>query len=330
MIAKNKRLSYAKAINEAMLQAMETDENVIVIGQLVDYSPGVFGTTVGLLEKFGPARVRDFPVAEALMTSAAIGAAIAGKRPVLVHHRLDFTLYSLDAIANWLSLWRFKSNNESQAPVVIRAIVGKGWGQGSQHSKSLHSWFAHLPGLKVAIPATAFDAKGLLLESIFGEDPAIIIEHRSLFEIEDAVPISPYRVRYGQAIVRKTGADVTLVAIGYMVLEALKAASKLEAQGIGVEVIDPRTLTPLDRDTICSSVLKTGRLVVVDPGWYSFGAAAEIISSVCEKIGNTMKARPIRVTLPDSHTPMSMTLEKAYYPGQEDIIQAIQKSLAST
>jgi pyruvate dehydrogenase E1 component beta subunit len=167
------------------------------------------------------------------------------------------------------------------------------------------------------------------MESIFGEDPAIIIEHRSLFELEDAVPDCPYRVRYGQAIVRKTGADVTLVAIGYMVLEALKAAVQLEAKGIGVEVIDPRTLTPLDRMTICSSVHKTGRLVVVDPGWYSFGAAAEIISSVCEEIGNTMKAKPIRVTLPDSHTPMSMTLERAYYPGKENIIHAVNKSMSN-
>jgi len=211
--------------------------------------------------------------------------------------------------------------------LVIRAIVGKGWGQGPQHSKSFHSWFAHLPGIKVAMPATAFDAKGLLLESIFGEDPSIIIEHRSLFNLKDQVPTEPYRVRYGKAIIRKAGKDVTLVAIGCLVIDALKAAKKLENEGISVEVIDPRTLTPLDRETINKSVLKTKRLIVADPGWHSFGAASEIISSVAEKNIHKMNANPIRITLPDSHTPMSVPLEKKYYIKQDDIISAIKKIL---
>src|SRR5438105_4082131 len=160
--------SFADALRQGMSQAMEMDQEVILIGQLVDYAPGVFGSTTGLAERFGPERVRDFPVAESAMTSLGIGVAIAGMRPVLVHHRLDFMLYSIDAIVNWLSLWRFKSNGKSSAPVTIRAIVGRGWGQGPQHSKSLHAWFAHVPGIKVAMPATAFDAKGLLPESMCG------------------------------------------------------------------------------------------------------------------------------------------------------------------
>jgi len=322
-----KEITYAQAINEGMHQAMELDKNVMVMGQLIDYKPGIFGTTVGLIEKFGEKRVRDFPVAESLMTSVGIGAAVANKRVILVHIRIDFMMYALDAIVNWLSLWRFKSNNESNVPVVIRAIVGKGWGQGPQHSKSFHSWFAHLPGIRVAMPATAFDAKGLLLESIFGEDPAIIIEHRSLFNLKDKVPIKPYRVKYGKAVIRKKGSDVTLVAIGCLVIDALKVAKNLELEGINVEVIDPRTLTPLDLGTIKNSVLKTKRLIVADPGWHSFGAASEIICSISEDSSIIMKSHPIRVTLPDSHAPMSEPLEKKYYIKQEDIISAIKKSL---
>ena len=222
-----KKITYAQAINQAMQQAMRLDEKVITLGQLIDYKPGIFGTTVGLSKKFGEKRVRDFPVAESLMTSVGIGAAIAGQRVILVHIRIDFMMYALDAIVNWLSLWRFKSNNESNVPLVIRAIVGRGWGQGPQHSKSFHSWFAHLPGIKVAMPATAYDAKGILLESIFGEDPSIIIEHRSLFNLKDQVPVEPYRVKYGKAIIRKEGRDVTLVAIGCLVVDALKASKKM-------------------------------------------------------------------------------------------------------
>jgi pyruvate dehydrogenase E1 component beta subunit len=322
-----KKITYAQAINQAMHQAMLLDKKVITLGQLIDYKPGIFGTTVGLAKKFGEKRVRDFPVAESLMTSMGIGAAIAGQRVILVHIRIDFMMYALDAIVNWLSLWRFKSNSESNVPLVIRAIVGRGWGQGPQHSKSFHSWFAHLPGIKVAMPATAFDAKGLLLESIFGEDPSIIIEHRALFNLKDQVPKEPYRIRYGKAIIRKEGKDVTLVAIGCSVIDALKAAKNLKEEGISVEVVDPRTLTPLDRDTINKSVLKTKRLVVVDPGWYSFGAASEIIASISEKNNHKMKANPIRITLPDSHTPMSASLEKKYYIKQEDIVSAVRKSI---
>ena len=319
-----KKITYAAAIKEATEQAMQMSKKVMIIGQHIDYSPGVFGTTVGLVDKFGEKRVRDFPAAESLMTAAGIGAAIDGQRVILVHSRIDFMLYSLDAIVNWLSMWRFKSNKVSNVPMVIRAIVGKGWGQGPQHSKSLHSWFAHLPGIKVAMPSTAFDAKGIMLESIFGQSPTIIIENRSLFSLTDQVPTIPYRVRYGKAVIRKKGKDITLVAIGPLVVDALKAASKLELEGISAEVIDPRTLTPLDRKTINKSVLKTRRLAVIDPGWHSFGAASEIIASISEKQSKNMKVNPIRLTLPDSHTPMSVPLEKKYYLNENKIFLKIK------
>lgn len=324
----SRQLSYAKAILEATDQAMALSSDVVVLGQLVDTKSGIFGTTTGLIEKYGPDRVMDFPVSENLMTATAMGAALTGLRPVIAHQRLDFMIYSLDAIANWLALWRFKSDGKSAMPVTIRTIVGKGWGQGPQHSKSLHSWFAHLPGLRVAVPATAYDAKGLLLESIFSESPAIFVEGRGLYSMTDDVPEEPYRVRFGQAAVRRTGKDVTLIAIGNLVPIALRAAAALEKEGVDVEVIDPRTLTPLDRKTLCDSAFKTRRLVVADPAWHSFGAASEIITTVVENLGDKLKAKPVRVTLPDSHTPMSMALEPEFYVDESDVVEAVRKTLA--
>jgi pyruvate/2-oxoglutarate/acetoin dehydrogenase E1 component len=326
----NRQLSYAEAIREATDQAMALCEKVVVLGQLVDTKSGIFGTTTGLVDKYGGDRVQDFPVAENLMTATAMGAALTGLRPVICHQRLDFMIYSLDAIVNWLALWRFKSNEKSAMPVTIRTIVGKGWGQGPQHSKSLHAWFAHLPGLRVAVPATAYDVKGLLLESIFSETPTIFVEGRGLYSMTDHVPEQPYRVEFGRAVVRRTGKDLTLVAIGNMVPIALRAAATLEKEGVDVEIVDPRTLTPLDRKAICDSVFKTRRLVVADPSWFSFGAAGEIIASVAENLGGRLKANPVRVTLPDSHTPMSMALEPEYYPEEHDLVSAVQAVLAGS
>lgn len=316
-----RELTYAKAINEALGQAMELCDDVIVLGQLADTKAGIFGTTTGLVDKFGANRVHDFPVSESMMTSAGVGAALEGMRPVLVHQRHDFMMYALDPIVNWLSLWRFKSNGTSSLPVTIRTVVGRGWGQGPQHSKSLHAWFAHLPGLRVAMPATAFDAKGLLLESIFGENPTIILEHRSLFSMTDDVPEIPYRVRFGQATIRRVGSDMTLVAIGAMVPMALRVATQLEAESIDVEVIDLRTVSPLDTETILSSVSKTRRLAVADPGWQSTGVAGEVIALVCERLGRELIVNPVRICLPDSHTPMSATLEAQYYPTDEATVE---------
>jgi acetoin:2,6-dichlorophenolindophenol oxidoreductase subunit beta len=320
-------LSYAKAINEALRQSMELSESVVVLGQLVDYPSGIFGTTTGLFDQFGPNRVHDFPVAENLMTATAMGAALTGLRPVIVHQRLDFMIYSLDAITNWLSLWHFKSAGKSNMPVTIRAIVGKGWGQGPQHSKSLHAWFAHLPGLRVAVPATASDAKGLLMESIFSETPAVFIEGRGLFGMTANVPEKPYRVRFGRGVVRRTGTDVTCVAIGTMVPMALRAAAALEADGISVEVFDPRTLSPLDREGMFASIGKTHRLIVADPGWQSFGAASEIVASAAERFNGEFLASPVRFCQPDSHTPMSSVLETQYYAEDTALADAIRRMM---
>lgn len=320
-----REISYAEAINEATAQAMGLDSKVVVLGQLADTPAGIFGTTTGLVQKFGSERVQDFQVAENAMTAAAMGAALTGIRPVIVHQRLDFMIYSLDPIVNWLALWYFKSNSKSCMPVTIRTVVGKGWGQGPQHSKSLQSWFAHIPGLRVAVPATAYDAKGLLLESIFSESPAIFIEGRSLFSMKSHVPLEPYRVHFGQAAIRRRGKDVTIVALGLMVPFAGRLAAELAKDKIEAEVIDLRTLSPWDKTTVLESVAKTGRVVVADPAWKSFGAAAEIVSVVTEQAFDKLKAAPIRITHPDSHTPMSQTLEAAYYPNEPDAVNQIKK-----
>ena len=303
---------------------MGASEDVIVLGQLVDYKSGVFGTTTGLVEAYGRDRVQDFPVSEAAMNSVALGAALTGLRPVIVHQRVDFMIYSLDSIVNWLALWYFKSNGKSTVPVVIRAIIGKGWGQGPQHSKSLHAWFAHLPGLKVAMPATAYDAKGILLESIFGQDPCLILESRSLFSQTTPVPEEMYRVRYGQAVCRRQGQDVTIVAIGHLVPLAMQAASRLKDDGIDAEVID----LPLSNlSIVTASSNQSPRRALVVAIRLERPDCAEVRATVSEQIGDQLKAKPVRVTFPDSHTPMTQYLESQFYPSDKTIHAAVKKCL---
>ena len=261
------------------------------------------------------------------MTGLALGAALAGMRPVLVHQRLDFVLYSMDQLVNWAATWRYKSGGKSGVPFTIRAVVGKGWGQGPQHSKSLQSWFAHVPGLRVAMPSTPYDAKGLLMNAIFGEDPTIIIEGRTLFSMRDAVPEEPYRVEFGRASIRRVGTDVTVAALGHMVPLALQAADFLQTEGISAEVIDLRTVCPLDEVTVLDSVAKTHRLIIADPAWKSFGASAEISARVSEQALSHLKAPIARVAFPDVHAPASAPLENLFYPNETDIVAAAKSLL---
>ena len=319
-----KNISYAESINQALFQAMDCDKSVAVIGQLVDYSPGVFGTTIGLAEKFGLDRVIDFPVAESLMTSKSIGMAIDGMRPVLVHQRLDFSMYAMDAIINWMSLWKFKSGGKNNLPITIRAVIGKGWGQGPQHSKSLYSLFAHLPGLRVCVPSNPIDAKGLLLDCIFGEAPSIFLEHRALFGMEDLVPEEMYVIPHGKANIVRKGSDLTIVSFGNELQIARRAVEKSDYD---IEIIDLRSIKPIDMDTIIHSVNKTGKLMVVEGDWRSFGIASEIIASVCESEKCNLDKPPLRLCYPDSHTPMSSSLEDEFYINEEDIIAAIKRTL---
>lgn len=315
-------LTYAQAINAALHQAMELDDKVFVYGIGADGKSGIFGTTGGLSQRFGNKRIFDIPISEQAQTGLALGAANAGLRPILVHQRLDFMLISMDQIGNWIAPWRFMSGGRARMPLTIRAIVGKGWGQGPQHSKSLHAWFAHIPGLRVVMPATPVDAKGLLLSSIFSDDPVIFIEGRSLYSMEEQVPDNPYFIELGKAAIRRPGSDVTLVTFGSMLPIALQATARLSDDNISVELVDLRCLAPLDIETVVKSVQRTGRLVVAEPGFRHFGAAAEIITSVVERVGPALKERPIRVTWPHSFVPTSAPLEAAYYPSVDMVAQA--------
>lgn len=323
------RLSYSAAINAALRQALELSQKVFVLGIGVDGQTGVFGTTTGLVERFGAKRVFDTPISEQAMTALAVGAANAGLRPVVVHQRLDFMLYSVDQIVNWAALWRFISGGTAKMPLTVRAIVGKGWGQGPQHSKSLHSWFAHVPGLQVVMPGSPADAKGLLLSSIMSDDPTIFIEGRSLFSMQEEVPDDPYFIRLGKAFVRRPGRDVTIVTFGSMVPATLEAADKLAGEGVDAEVVDLRSLMPLDIESVIASVARTHRLVVAEPGWLRFGAGAEIVAAATEAIGDRMKARPARVAWPQSYVGTSAPLEENFYPTAVDIASACRMAMGT-
>ena len=320
MITNN--ISFAQSINQALYQAMDYDKSVVIMGQLVDYQPGIFGTTAGLADKFGQDRVIDFPVAESLMTSKSIGMAVDGLRPVLVHQRLDFSMYALDAVINWMSLWKFKSGGKNNLPITIRAIIGKGWGQGPQHSKSLYSLFSHLPGLRVCVPSNPRDAKGLLLDCIFGESPSIFLENRSLFGMNDLVPEEMYVIPHGKANVIRDGSDLTIVSFGNELQITRRAVKRTD---YNIEIIDLRSIKPIDIDTIIHSVNKTGKLMVVEGDWRSFGIASEIISSVCESEKCSLDKPPVRLCYPDSHTPASSFLENEFYINENDIVQALTK-----
>jgi pyruvate/2-oxoglutarate/acetoin dehydrogenase E1 component len=318
-----RKLTFCQAINEALHLMMERDKNTLIMGEGVDDPRTIFGSTQGLAERFGPRRVFDIPLSENGMTGVMVGAALSGMRPIMTHQRIDFTLYAMDQIANHAAKRSYSSGGIQSVPITIRAIVGRGWGQGSQHSQSLQAIFAHIPGLKVVMPSSAYDAKGLLLASILDNNPVIFIEYRKLYDEVGEVPEDFYTVPLGQGVAKRTGKDVTVVAFSYMVQESLRAAAAVEPLGIEVEVIDPRTLKPLDETSILKSVRKTGRLVVVDTAWKTCGMAAEVSALAAEHAFDFLKAPIRRITLPDIPTPSSYALEKFYYPGPTQIVQAI-------
>jgi pyruvate/2-oxoglutarate/acetoin dehydrogenase E1 component len=322
-----RKLTYAQAINEALGQMLQKDDRVFLIGQGVT-SPWYVGTTtVGLFDRFGPERVIDTPVSENGVTGAAVGAALAGMRPVLVHPRLDFMYYAMDQIANHAANWHFMFGGRISVPLTVWGIINRGGEQAAQHSQALQSVFMHLPGVKVVMPSTPYDAKGLLIAGIKDENPVIFIDDRWLYDVTGDVPEEIYTVPLGKGIVRKRGADVTLASISCMVGEALAAAETLKKQHIGVEVLDLRTVKPLDETLLINSVKKTGRLVVADGGWKTGGIGAELVSRVTEKALKYLKSPPLRIALPDTPAPASKALEECYYPKARDIVTAIRKIL---
>lgn len=305
---------------------MAADRDVFLIGQGVK-SPWYVGNTAqGLLKRFGERRVIDTPVSENAMTGAAVGASIAGMRAVIEHPRVDFMLYAIDPIVNEAANWHYMSGGRSCCPVVIWGIVNRGGEQAAQHSQALHAMFAHIPGLKVVMPATPYDAKGLMIASIRDNNPVVFIDDRWLYRDEANVPKKYYEVPIGKAAVRRHGKDISIVACSYMAREAVKAGAELARAGIDAEVIDLRTVKPLDKAAILKSVRKTGRLMVADSGWRSFGVSAEVCALVAEA-GVKMKRPPVRLALPDCPAPASMSLEKVYYKHAADIVGAVKKIL---
>lgn len=316
-------LKFSEAINEALCTAMAADSCVICCGLGVPDPKGIFGTTSGLREKFGGDRVFDTPTAENGMTGIGVGAALTGLRPVMTHQRLDFFLLAMDQLVNNAAKWHYTYAGNGSVPLTIRLIVGRGWGQGPTHSQSLQSWFAHIPGLKVVMPALAGDAKGLLLSSIFDNNPVVFIEHRWLHHQQGNVPDGNHRVPLGKAAVLREGGDVTLVGMSYMTIEALRAADCLHKQGVDCEVVDLRTISPLDWETVYGSIRKTGRLLALDTSWATGSVSGEIVARGAMECWKYLKQAPQRLALTDFPVPASPALTRNFYPGARDIMRLV-------
>ena len=321
-------LKYAQAIREACAQLLASDPRVFVIGQGV-WSPWYAGTSLKDLDKeFGRERIIDSPVSENATTAAAIGAAIAGMRPIVFHPRMDFMLLAVDPIVNQAANWSYIFAGRVNVPVVIRATINRGGEQGAQHSQALQAMFMHVPGLKVVMPSTAYDAKGLLIAAVQDGNPVMYIDDRWLYDDCSDVPEEIYKVRIGSAAIRREGRDVTVVATSYMAGQAVKAAALMyERHKIDAEVIDLRSISPWDRECILGSINKTGRLVISDAAWTTCGVAAEIAATMANEGFSFLKAPIVRVCLPDAPAPTSLPLEEAYYPGAETIVSAVEKLL---
>lgn len=322
-----RKMTYVAAINEAMHIAMEKDSKVLCFGLGVDDPKRIFGTTANLQERFGEDRVFDMPTSENGMTGVGIGVSMKGYRPVMVHQRLDFFLLAMDQLVNSAAKWHYMFGGQLSVPLVIRLIIGRGWGQGPTHSQNLQAWFAHIPGLKVVMPTTPADAKGLLLSSIYDNNPVVFLEHRWVHQSEGDVPEGDFQIPLGEAKIAHQGKDITIVSMSYMTVEALQAATYLERYGVSCEVIDLRTIRPIDWETIFVSVKKTKRLLVMDTAVATGSVSGEIIAKVCMELFDVMVQPPERIAMPDNPEPTSFGLTKHYYPSSEKIVERIANIL---
>lgn len=316
-------IRYVDALREAFEIELERDPSVFLFGLDVDDHKGIQGSTIGLQQKFGSDRVFCTPLSEDAMTGLAIGAAMAGMRPVHVHIRMDFMLLCMNQIVNMAAKAHYMYNGQVKVPMVVRAMIGRSWGQGAQHSQSLYSFFMHIPGLKVVAPTNAYDAKGCMISAIRDNNPVIFIEHRLLYGIESYVPSGAYEVPLGQARILTKGCDITIVAVSHMMMEALRAKKYLDEIGIKAEIIDPVTLWPLDMETIVKSVEKTGKLLVVDNAWLTCGASSEILSKTIEMCQSRHQQIPLMRRMGFAHTtcPTTRPLENLFYPNAMTIAQ---------
>jgi len=316
--------TYLQALNEGLSQEMERDPDVFILGEDVGQFGGCFGVTQGLFQKFGEERVKDTPITESAIIGAATGAAAAGLRPVCEIMFVDFIGVALDQLFNQAAKMRYMFGGKAKIPMVLRAPQGAGIGAAAQHSQSLEAWFAHVPGLKVAMPASPYDAKGLIVSAIRDDNPVVFLEHKLLYGVEGEVPDDLYTVEFGKAEIKRQGEDVTIVATSKMVYTALDAAEKLAEDGIGAEVIDPRTIVPLDIDTIIDSVKKTHALVIVHEAVKQGGFGAEIAAQVAEQAFDYLDAPIVRIGAPFTPVPFSPPLEQAFIPNEESIIKAVR------
>lgn len=323
-----KEMTYAEAIRDAIRQEMRRDPSVFVMGEDVGVYGGIFKVTQGLYEEFGEERVRDTPISEAVIAGAAVGAAVTGMRPVAEIMFVDFTTIAMDQIVNQAAKMRYMFGGKVKVPLVLRTTVGTGRSAAAQHSQSLEAWFMHVPGLKVVMPSTPADAKGLMTASIRDDNPVVFLEHKLLYRVPGPVPEGEYLVPIGKADVKRPGSHCTVVATSLMVSRSLEAAEKLRAEGIEVEVVDPRSLRPLDLDTIVSSVKKTGRCLVVHEACRFAGPGAEIAASVAEAAFDYLDAPIKRLGGWDVPVPFAPVLEKAVVPSAEDIVEAVGEMLS--
>lgn len=323
-----RQIKYSQALSEGMVQEMEVNPDIFITGIAVDYPSGIFGTTTEAHKRFGSARVFDAPAMENALTGICIGAAAVGKRPIIVHPRVDFMFLSFDMLLQLAAKWRYMyGGNAGQVPIVIRAIIGRGWGQGATHSQSIQAPLAHFPGLTVVMPAFPADAKGLMISALRHTGPTVILEYRTLYDTLGDVPENSVAVPLGKANVVRQGKDITIVASSYMSYEAVHAADELQKYGISAEVVDLRSIRPLDEETILSSVRKTGRLIVADTSWELCGVASEVAALAAEKAFNYLKAPVRRLSVADCPSPVSQPLEKAFYPTASTIARIAQNVL---
>jgi pyruvate dehydrogenase E1 component beta subunit len=320
-------INVVRAVKDALAQEMRRDSSVFVMGEDVETMGGVFGCTKGLLAEFGHDRIRNTPISEAAFCGAGLGAALTGLRPVVELQYVDFILCAMDQVINQIAKYRYASGGRAKVPLVLRAQQGSGRGNGVQHSQNLETLFCHLPGLKVAMPSTPYDTKGLLKTAIRDDNPVMFFEHKLLYQTKGDVPDEEYTVPFGKADVKRPGKDVTIIATSWMVLKALEAAETLSAQGVDAEVIDPRTLVPLDEETIIASVKKTGRAVIVHESHEFCGIGAELAYRISEKAFDYLDAPVARVAALQVPVPYSRVLENKMIPSQERIIDAVKKVL---
>ncbi|MEJ2098441.1 MAG: alpha-ketoacid dehydrogenase subunit beta [Desulfobacterales bacterium] len=323
-----REITYAQAINEALRGSMQKDERVVLLGEDIGCYGGVFQVTVGLQTEFGPERVIDTPISEAGFVGASVGAALTGMRPVTEIMFIDFTTCCMDMIINQMAKMHYMFGGRGKVPMVLRTNIGAGRGTAAQHSQSFHAIFMHIPGLLVVAPSTPYDAKGLMVEAIQNDNPVVFVEHKKLYIEKGPVPEEMYSIPFGQAEIKRPGKDITIVATHALVQRSLNAAEQVAPEGIDVEVVDPRTLVPLDKATIIDSVKKTGRLLVADEGHRTCGAAAEIAAMVAEEAIYYLKAPIKRVTSPDTPVPFSPPLEQAFIPDEKKLIPAIKSLMA--